>query len=251
MDEQLAPYVKSAKRIIVLCGAGISTPSGIPDYRSSDGLYANANGGDPTDVFNIQKFRKNPNPFYDVYRSKFLDKEYQPSEAHRYLKALHDSGKLLAVFTQNIDGMEEQVGIPESKVVQCHGTLKHAICSWCGEKYTRSWLDEHLRNHTNPKCGKCGRFVKPAIIFYGEPAFCQDDWDEIFEMADLMIIMGTSLQVYPFAELAAKTNPGVFRVLVNNEPVGMNIPDKPMVFTNSSHLTRSKKDIYIPYVFCA
>jgi len=205
-------------------GAGISTSAGIPDFRSPEtGLYANLAMLDleePEDVFDISFFRKNPKPFYALARELYPGR-YRPTIAHTFIKLLHDKGLLLKHFTQNIDCLERQAGVPGDKIVEAHGSFATQRCIDCKAPYPDDEMHENVESGKVPHCKECGGLVKPDIVFFGEAL------PEIFfsnhslpEQADLCIVMGTSLTVQPFASLPSLCSRGVPRVLINLDRVG-------------------------------
>lgn len=222
----VAKYVKSdqCKNIVFMLGAGVSTAAGIPDFRSPEtGLYANlAHLGlpYPEAVFDIQYFRRNPKPFYalahDLQPGKF-----RPTLTHSFVRLIHEKGLLLTCFTQNIDTLERRAGIPEFKLVEAHGSFASHHCIDCHASYDHESVMNAIEEKKIPKCQKCHGLVKPDIVFFGEQLpykFFQSMGD--VKKADLLIIVGTSLTVHPFASLATTTKDNCPRVLINLEQVG-------------------------------
>jgi NAD-dependent SIR2 family protein deacetylase len=161
------------KKIVVLCGAGISVSCGIPDFRSEGtGLYHNLQKYDldtPESIFDIEFFKNNPRPFIHLAKELFPGK-FQPSVTHHFLKLLENKNKLLRVYTQNIDGLEFQAGLSEGKVVQCHGGFQnsHCINPNCGESCDNSRLKSDILAGKETRCVMCSSLCKPAITFFGE-----------------------------------------------------------------------------------
>jgi len=213
-----------AKNIIVMTGAGISVSAGIPDFRSpGTGLYYNLqkyNLDDPQDVFSINYFRKNPKPFYCVAKGIYPG-QFHPTKAHYFIRMLAEHGLLLRNFTQNIDTLEMIAGIPQDKVIYSHGSFSKSHCSECGKEYSYEDVREKVFADEVAYC-ECGGCIKPDITFFGEalPAefFVQREID--FPKCDLLIVMGTSLVVHPFAGLITLVPENVPRLLINLEPVG-------------------------------
>lgn len=208
------------------CGAGISTSAGIPDFRSPHtGLYANLeklNLPYAEAVFDISYFRTNPLPFYALAHELYPAK-YKPTIAHLFLRLLSDKGLLLKVFTQNIDCLEREAGVPEDKIIEAHGSFAHQRCIDCKSDYPTHMMKEAIQNREVPRClmPLCDGLVKPDIVFFGEKL------PDTFHLnmalpgtADLCFIMGTSLSVQPFASLPGFCAEGVPRVLINQEKVG-------------------------------
>ncbi|XP_057693416.1 NAD-dependent protein deacetylase sirtuin-3, mitochondrial isoform X2 [Corythoichthys intestinalis] len=212
------------KRVIVMAGAGISTPSGIPDFRSpGSGLYDNLqqyNLPYAEAIFEIAFFHHNPKPFFALAKELYPG-NYQPNTTHYFVRLLHEKRLLLRMYTQNIDGLERLAGIPPEMLVEAHGTFATATCTVCRRKYAGEDLRPEVMSGLIPKCPTCTGVVKPDIIFFGEelpPHFFKYLTD--FPFADLLIIMGTSLEVEPFASLAGAVRGSVPRLLINRDLVG-------------------------------
>jgi NAD-dependent histone deacetylase SIR2 len=207
-------------------GAGISTSAGIPDFRSPDtGLYANLAFLDleePEDVFDIGFFRDNPKPFYALAHELYPGR-YRPTIAHSFIKLLYDKGLLLKHFTQNIDCLERQAGLPGDMIVEAHGSFATQRCIECKTPYPDEEMQKKVQAGEVPHClvPQCNGLVKPDIVFFGEalPASFFESRG-LPEQADLCIVMGTSLSVQPFASLPGFCRPGIPRVLINMQRVG-------------------------------
>ncbi|XP_030621991.1 NAD-dependent protein deacetylase sirtuin-3, mitochondrial [Chanos chanos] len=207
-----------------MAGAGISTPSGIPDFRSpGSGLYDNLqqyNLPYAEAIFEINYFHHNPKPFFALAKELYPG-NYQPNLSHYFIRLLHDKGQLLRMYTQNIDGLERMAGIPPKMLVEAHGTFATATCTMCRKEYNGEELRPDIMEGTVPKCPTCKGVIKPDIVFFGEelpPHFFRYLTD--FPVADLLIIMGTSLEVEPFASLAGAVRGSVSRLLINRDLVG-------------------------------
>ncbi|KAJ4992959.1 NAD-dependent protein deacetylase hst2-1, partial [Stagonosporopsis vannaccii] len=226
--EALAQYIKEgkAKKIVVLTGAGISTSAGIPDFRSPEtGLYANLerlNLPHPEAVFELSFFRENPLPFYTLAQELYPGK-YRPTITHSFINLLHQKGLLLKLFTQNIDCLEREAGVPGDKIIEAHGSFADQACIDCKKSYPKSQMLSHIENKTVPHCtdSTCNGLVKPKIVFFGEqlPREFFDNIDLVAD-ADLCIILGTSLSVHPFASLPQQVPDVAPRLLINMEAVG-------------------------------
>ena len=224
--EGLAEYIKSGQveKICVMTGAGISTSAGIPDFRSPDtGLYANLarlNLPYAEAVFDISYFRQNPEPFYTLAHELYPGK-FRPTIAHSFIRLLHDKDLLLKHFTQNIDCLDREAGVPGEKIVEAHGSFARQSCIECSQRYPEEELRRHVNEKTIPRCKKCNGLVKPEIVFFGEqlPAEFFKSRMLPFE-SDLIIVMGTSLTVQPFASLPGMVRETTPRVLINKEKVG-------------------------------
>ncbi|XP_061077987.1 NAD-dependent protein deacetylase sirtuin-3, mitochondrial isoform X1 [Conger conger] len=212
------------RRVVVMVGAGISTPSGIPDFRSpGSGLYDNLqqyNLPYAEAIFEINYFHYNPEPFFALAKELYPG-NYQPNATHYFVRLLQDKGQLVRMYTQNIDGLERMAGISPSKLVEAHGTFSMATCTVCLREYPGEELRADIMASTVPKCPTCTGVIKPNIVFFGEELpqnfflYLTD-----FPLADLLIVMGTSLEVEPFASLAGAVRGSVPRLLINRDPVG-------------------------------
>lgn len=229
--EGIATYINEKKpsNVIFMVGAGISTSAGIPDFRTAGtGLYDNLTKfklPDPQAVFSINFFKEDPEPFYTLARKLFNDNVH-PTLSH-YLIRLFDKKKMLRrCYTQNIDSLEYAAGVSENRIVTAHGSYQTTTCqkSSCKKKYTKEWLIERLRdkNQIVPKCEACLSVVKPDITFFGETLS-----NRFFSLAladfpkcDLLIIMGTSLVVQPFASLIHQVPNNIPRLLINLNDAG-------------------------------
>ena len=225
--QAVAQYIheKRVRRVVTMVGAGISTSAGIPDFRSPDtGIYANLAHlelPDPEAVFDISFFRHNPRPFYALAR-ELAPGRYRPTIAHSLIKLLYDKGMLLKHFTQNIDCLERQAGLPGDKIVEAHGSFADQHCIECKAAYPEKQMKDAVERGEVPTCLECQTgYVKPDIVFFGESlpeAFFTNR--TLPEEADLCIVMGTSLTVQPFASLPGFSADGIPRVLINLERVG-------------------------------
>ncbi|KID85195.1 NAD-dependent deacetylase sirtuin-2 [Metarhizium guizhouense ARSEF 977] len=225
----VAAYLKDEskqRKVVVLTGAGISTAAGIPDFRSpKTGLYNNLarlNLPYAEAVFDMAYFRAHPEPFYVLARELYPGK-FHPTVSHAFIKLLDDKGMLQMLFTQNIDCLERRAGVPADKIVEAHGSFATQRCIECRAAFPGDLMTEHVARGAVPRCREagCAGTVKPDIVFFGEmlpPAFGERAGHA--GAADLLLVMGTSLTVHPFAglpELAAEGRP---RVLLNLERVG-------------------------------
>ena len=171
-------------------------------------------------VFEINYFRQNPEPFYTLAHELYPGK-YRPTIAHSFIRLLHDKGLLLKHFTQNIDCLDREAGVPGDKIVEAHGSFARQSCIDCSMPYPEIDIKRHIDAKTIPKCEHCKGLVKPEIVFFGEqlPAdFFRNR--SLPSEADLCIVMGTSLTVQPFASLPSMVKESTPRVLINKERVG-------------------------------
>lgn len=193
--EQLQNVIDNSKRIVFFGGAGVSTESGIPDFRSVDGLYNQKYDYPPEQILSHTFFMHNTEEFYRFYRDKMLCLDKKPNKAHLKLAELERAGKLTAVVTQNIDGLHQAAG--SKKVYELHGSVLRNYCMKCGKFYPA----EYIKNSNGiPKC-ECGGVIKPDVVLYEEGL---DDSTvtgalSAIQTADTLIIAGTSLTVYPAA----------------------------------------------------
>lgn len=196
--EQLREAVQNAKTIVFFGGAGVSTESGIPDFRSVDGLYNQKYDYPPETILSHTFFMRHPEEFYRFYRDKMLCEGAQPNAAHKKLAEWEQQGKLNAVITQNIDGLHQAAG--SKKVLELHGSVLRNHCMQCGKFYD---LAAVKAAKGVPRCELCGGMLKPDVVLY-EESLDNDVMDEAIRCireADMMIIGGTSLAVYPAAGL--------------------------------------------------
>ncbi|XP_060818561.1 NAD-dependent protein deacetylase sirtuin-2 isoform X1 [Bombus pascuorum] len=222
-------YIKETEncKIITMAGAGISTSAGIPDFRSpSSGLYHNLekyNLPHPQAIFELDFFMENPEPFFMLAR-ELLPEGFKPTPSHYFIRLLWEKGLLLRHYTQNIDTLERMAGLPPEKLVEAHGTFHTGRCLKCRAPYTLPWMKEKIMEGVIPKCEECNEgVVKPDIVFFGEmlPERFHFLIDRDFAQADLLIIMGSSLVVQPFASLVDRVRSNCPRLLINKEKVGM------------------------------
>lgn len=199
--ETAAQYLRNARSAIALTGAGISTPSGIPDFRSEKiGLWAQ---DDPLDVASLTVFRRNPERFFNWIRGLGTHiSNAHPNEAHWALARLEQAGHLKAVVTQNIDGLHQQAG--SQRVIELHGSLRTYSCpAGCGIYPADEIQPAFLQEGILPQCPHCQKFLKPDIILFEEmlPTMVWEEAVDLCSHADLMIIIGSSLAVNPAAQL--------------------------------------------------
>ncbi len=220
MDEkikELQRLVDESSKIVFFGGAGVSTESGIPDFRSVDGLYSQKWNYPPETILSASFFASKPSEFYRFYREKLLLDGIQPNAAHLKLAELEKDGKLLGIVTQNIDGLHQAAG--SEKVWELHGSVLRNYCTKCGEFYDDKYIRENKDKKGIPRCSKCEGIVKPDVVLYEEPL--KDRTVEgalrAITNADLLIIGGTSLTVYPAAGMVRYFN-GNKIVLINRDP---------------------------------
>lgn len=204
MDSRVKEVLDRSKRVVFFGGAGVSTESNIPDFRSEAGLYQAMNeyGYSPERMLSRSFFMGNTEKFFDYYKKNLIYTEAQPNKAHIALAELEKEGKLTAVVTQNIDGLHQKAG--SSNVYELHGSVLRNNCMDCGEFHDLEYImDDGNCVKGIPKCKKCGGIVKPDVVLYEEPlddAVITGAVNAISE-ADTLIVGGTSLVVYPAAGL--------------------------------------------------
>lgn len=209
--ERLGEWIRDSENIVFFGGAGVSTESGIPDFRSVDGLYQQKYPYPPETMLSHSFLLGHPEEFYAFYRKKMLALDAKPNPAHVALAQLEKAGKLKAVITQNIDGLHQQAGSRE--VLELHGSVHRNYCSSCRKAYPVSFIAESTGV---PRCELCGGMVRPDVVLYEEGL----DMDVMnravsyLRQADVLIIGGTSLVVYPAAGLVQHYR-GTKLVLIN------------------------------------
>lgn len=200
-EEKIGKFLemlKDSDNIVFFGGAGVSTESGIPDFRSVDGLYHQQYDYPPETILSHTFYRKNTEEFYRFYRNKMLCLSAQPNMAHKKLAQLEKAGKVKAVVTQNIDGLHQLAG--SKKVLELHGSVHRNYCESCHHLYDA----EYIRNSAGvPLCEECGGEIKPDVVLYEEGLDNRTIQEAVYYIsnADMLIIGGTSLAVYPAAGL--------------------------------------------------
>jgi NAD-dependent deacetylase len=214
--EKLQNMVNESRRIVFFGGAGVSTESGIPDFRSVDGLYHQKYDYPPETILSLSFFLRNPQEFFDFYRDKMIFKTAKPNPAHLTLAAWEASGKLSCVVTQNIDGLHQAAG--SKNVIELHGSVHRNRCMRCKKAYG---LDFILQSSGVPKCS-CGGIIKPDVVLYEEALDQMVMEQAIREIAgaDMLMIGGTSLSVYPAAGFVQAFT-GKYIAILNKTPTGM------------------------------
>lgn len=211
----VADCIRQAQSVVALTGAGISTESGIPDFRSATGIYSQRQ--DAMELLSLSTFRRDPERFYRFFREAFLRwGDLQPNRGHRALAALEKMGKLRAIVTQNIDGLHQKAG--SSRVLELHGNLQTATCHSCGRQYPM----EVVRNDQAPVplCPECHHPLQPDIVLFEQALPEQVVWAAVhaIENCQLLLVVGTSLTVAPACNLVDVRPPGARLVIINNDP---------------------------------
>jgi len=222
--KQSAAVFRSARRVVALTGAGISTRSGIPDFRSNDsGLW---NMFDPMTVASLTSFRYQPEDFFKWVRplvKTIIDAE--PNPAHTSLAALEQAGFLHGIITQNIDDLHHKAG--SKRIYEIHGHMREATCTSCYQKHNAvSLIEVFARTGAIPYCETCGCVLKPDIILFGEqlPTIIVREAKALIDEADLILVAGSSLEVLPAASMPIPAlNAGAKLIIINNEPTYLDI----------------------------
>ncbi|EIM86282.1 DHS-like NAD/FAD-binding domain-containing protein [Stereum hirsutum FP-91666 SS1] len=224
----IAAYIRSRNcgSICLMIGAGVSTAAGVPDFRSDRGVYANAekyNLPYPEAIFDINYFKSDPRPFYSLAHDLLpLDTTIRPTLTHSFISILHKKRLLSMCLTQNVDSLELRAGVPPSRLLEAHGTFRTARCAVCKKPYDGKRWKEDVREERIPKCDnvKCGGTVKPDVVLFGEqlPTSFFTKLPSLWA-TDLLLIIGTSLIVQPFASLAHQVQEEACpRILINQDP---------------------------------
>ncbi len=213
--KKFANMINKSENIVFFGGAGVSTESGVKDYRSKDGLYNSITdyGVSPETILSIDYFEEHPETFYDFYRKYFILK-VEPNKAHDALAKLEEIGKLKAVITQNIDGLHQAAG--SKNVIELHGTTKEFYCHSCGKDLDTECVMMDIKDEQIPKCKYCGGIAKPKVILYGEMLHGDVTQAAVrqIENADMLIVGGTSLAVNPAASFVQSFK-GKYIVIIN------------------------------------
>ena len=213
----LAQLIRARQPCVVLTGAGVSTESGIPDFRSPTGLWAEF---DPAEYASLPAFRADPAKVWRFYKPRIaMLTDARPNDAHRALAALEEAGLVDAVVTQNIDVLHERAG--SRNVVEVHGSIRTASCPRCGASYPREKVTAKLETADAPACDDCGAILKPDVVFFGEllPLDAIERASELARRARLLLVVGSALEVYPVAALPEETlEAGGALAIVNKGP---------------------------------
>ena len=212
MIEELEKMIEESNNIVVFTGAGISTDSGLKDFRSKNGLYQEKNIYPAEYLLSSTCFYNQPNVFYDYYKANFNCLKYEPNITHKLLKRLEDMGKLKCVITQNIDGLHTKAG--SKTVYEVHGTVYENYCLKCGKKYGPEYI---FKSNDIPTC-ICGSIIKPKVVLYEEalPEYEMDESVKAVSNADMLMVLGSSLTVYPAAGFVNYFR-GKYLVIINND----------------------------------
>lgn len=209
---KLQLMIEQSNYIVFFGGAGVSTESGIKDFRGEDGLYSEKNDIPPELILSHNYFMKHTEEFYRYYKGKMLNPDVKPNAAHEKLAELEKAGKLKAVITQNIDGLHQAAG--SKNVYELHGSVKRNYCTACGKLFTEAYVSSR---DGVPRCD-CGGIIKPDVVLYDEALNDEVVSDSVAHIAkaDLLIVAGTSLTVYPAAGLLGYFH-GKYLALINKD----------------------------------
>jgi NAD-dependent deacetylase len=214
---EIAKNLNDANNVTVLTGAGVSTASGVPDFRSIGGLYDNYQ---VEELLTPDFFNNKPELFWRSYKELFktkLTKDLIPNYGHIFLVELERMGKEVSVFTQNIDGLHQKAG--SSKVYELHGSLRMAVCPKCKSEFDRKFIN----SVEVPNCPKDNFTLKPDVVLFGEPIRYFDHAYEQLMLSDVLLVLGSSLEVYPVSQLPSfvARSSAIRKVLINNEKTRM------------------------------
>lgn len=215
--KDLREAINNSKHIVFIGGAGVSTASGIPDFRGKNGIYTTSTDAHPEDKLSKKYFRENTSEWFKFYRERMMIENVQPNIVHIKLAELEKQGKLDAIITQNIDGLHQKAG--SINVIELHGTAATCHCTKCDEGYAGEYIKTHCDDDYVSRCEKCGGVVRPDITLYGEPidAFKLYEAADYVDKADMIIVAGTALKVYPVTGLVRHFDGKVLAIL-NDQP---------------------------------
>lgn len=216
----LKEWIKESNNIVFFGGAGVSTESDIPDFRSDNGLYKKQYRYPAEVMLSHSFYEANPKEFFEFYFNQMIYENALPNKAHQALATLEKQGKLSAVITQNIDGLHQKAG--SEKVYELHGSVLRNTCTCCRSKYTLEEIMKYRDEDGIPRCPKCHKIIKPDVVLYEEGLDEKTMMDAVtaIENADMLIIGGTSLVVYPAAGLVRYFR-GKHLVLINKQETSM------------------------------
>jgi len=214
--KSIADALKKAKHVVAFTGAGISSESGIPTYRGEDGLWTKY---DPNLYANIHYFRQNPAYYWNFFREIRgpMLKSVKPNKAHLALADLEKAGKMNTIITQNIDGLHQEAG--STAVVELHGTSRTITCMDCSLEYSLEEVISFLETECPPRCGQCQGVLRPAVVFFGEsldPQVLRTAYEEVGQ-SDFVLAVGSSLVVYPAADIPVRAKQGGATLVIINK----------------------------------
>jgi NAD-dependent deacetylase len=241
---RLAKLIRDAQPCVVLTGAGVSTESGIPDFRSPTGIWAEF---DPLEYASIEAFRHDPAKVWSFYAPRFaMLTEAEPNDAHRALAVLEESGYVRAIVTQNIDLLHQRAGSRD--VIEVHGSIRTSSCRGCGASYPLADVVALLEREPAPSCSVCGGILKPDVVFFGEllPELAIERASELAREARLLLVVGSSLEVYPVAGLPLETvEAGGRLAIVNRDPTPFDEDAELVVHAAAGETLRAVADLLL------
>ncbi len=202
--EKVVSLLKQSKNTVVVTGAGMSTEAGIPDFRGKNGIYTKLGENRVMEIINIDFFRRHPDKFYEFFRENFDFPKAQPSKAHLQLAEMEKKGFIHGIVTQNIDNLHQLAG--SKRVIAIHGRTDRYLCtdSKCQEVHNQLYVDNC--GSVVPLCSKCGSVLKPDVVLFGEQIHNYFDAQETIHRAQVLLVIGTSLTVYPMAGFVSDFN---------------------------------------------
>lgn len=204
---RIAELIKTSKNITVLTGAGMSTESGIPDFRSRTGIYSS----NPQDILSAKYLDQHPKEFWDFMKQYLNWTNVEPNIGHKILAEWETKGLVKNIITQNIDGLHQRAG--SKNVLQVHGTMKTATCEDCFRKYNMDFVMKQTESY---RCIVCGTpYIRPDVVLFGENVTAAPEAFKIAKKTDLLLVLGTSLQVYPVANIPEKIRYDGHIVIIN------------------------------------
>jgi NAD-dependent deacetylase len=241
---RLAELIREAQPCVVLTGAGVSTESGIPDFRSPTGIWAEF---DPLEYASIAAFRRDPAKVWSFYTPRFaMLTEAEPNDAHRALSALEQAGFVRAIITQNIDLLHERAGSRD--VIEVHGSIRTSSCQACGASYPLAEVVALLETEAAPSCRSCAGVLKPDVVFFGEllPEGAIERASELAREAGLLLVVGSSLEVYPVAGLPLETvQAGGRLAIVNRDPTPLDDDAELVVHAAAGETLRAASELLL------
>lgn len=231
--EQIANLITNSKKTVVVTGAGISTEAGIPDFRGENGIYRKLGEDRVMELIHIDSFRRNPERFYDFYRKHFVYSQVEPSKAHYILAEMEAKGYIHSIVTQNIDNLHQKAG--SKNVIPVHGNADNFVCM--NQQCRLIYASEAVLHQDDlvPRCPECGGILKPDVVLFGENIYNYMDAQDNILSAQLIIVIGSSLTVYPLAGFVRAFDSFTQDlVIINKGPTYMDHAAKIKIDTNTT-----------------
>ena len=237
--KELEKMIDESNNIVIFTGAGVSTDSGLKDFRSKDGLYKIKSIYPAEYMLSNACFYEHPEEFFDYYKSNFNCLDIKPNDTHKFIKRLEELGKLEAVITQNIDGLHTKAG--NKNIFEIHGTIYKNHCLKCNKSYSPEYIFD---SKGVPKC-KCGGIIKPDVVLYGEALPDKDYFGGLRAIykADMLIVCGSSLTVYPASGMLDSFN-GKYLVIINNSKTQYDNKANLVINDNLAKISKKLLDYY-------